>query len=369
MARYRCVGFDEIASHTDAIHIAADGPLASPIDLGGGTVYDTPNDLVVIEEAVVVGVGVIWKDAWIYDDICYAPKDWREQTWLPGEYDAPTHSIDIPNVAPTVAPGDYLFLDTINGHRAFGDFVHDTLPYCSILDKALQHFPDTRALAARFKFPNFRWLADVVMQSRVVEYHHPGYFENSSDLILPFRVDRLILARRQADMSDRTPAIWHLPFQGLRSARSRILSRTIEPTTEPLKVYIHRRDSQQELDQLASLNRLQGRDYANIPELATALLNRGYIGIEPGFSPIESLLPTLASTNRIVGLHGAGLCHFLFCREDVKVFEIRSANGNWRSIEAVAAACGIEFIPVWQKPAEAGERAQVDAEALLSLVG
>ena len=335
--RFRPATFDDLARHPAAQYIPASRPPEPAIVSSSVNVADTPDDLVVLDDAMMVpNAGVVWQGLWVGDTIQNLPGDWRTIRWLPGRHDPQSDSIDFPTslLTPTrVVEQPVLLLDTMVGAGNFGHFVHDTLPYALILQRARALFPELRFHCARLQFPN---------QDRLFA----AAFGQSIDA----RVDvggallrRVVLARRQSMMGGPT---WSMPFAGLRHARTAALRAWgIDGNAGALRVFLHRF---QDVDDRRARGLLYGRNFSNIDALLIGMLRAGFIALEPGRARIEEIAGLLGRAETVVSLHGAGLGNLVFCRPGARVFELRSHQGNWHSLEATSLVLGQRFIAVPQ---------------------
>ena len=66
--------------------------------------------------------------------------------------------------------------------------------------------------------------------------------------------------------------------------------------------------------------------------------------------------------------YGAGLANLLFCRPGTRVFELRSHQGNWNSLEATSVALGQRFIAVPQPVPPPGMEPFLDVDMILKTV-
>jgi hypothetical protein len=354
--RFRCATFDDLVRHPAAHYIPSSQLPERMIEAVGLNIVDTPDDLVVLSDAMMVtNAGIVWQGMWVGDTITCLPGDWRTVPWLPGKYDADTNSIDFPEslLTPThVVEQPVLPLDTIVGASNFGHFVHDTLPYARIFERARSLFPDLRFHSGGLRFLNQRRLFSAV-------------FGQSIDASIDLRdalLRHVVLARRQSVSGDP----WSMPFAGLRHARAAAL-RTwgLDGIGGTLKVFLHRF---QDIDERRAQGLLYGRNFTNIDELLIGMLGAGFIALEPGRAGIEEIAGLLARAETVVSLHGAGLANLLFCRPGTRVFELRSHQGNWNSLEATSVALGQRFIAVPQPVPPPDTEPFLDVDMILKTV-
>ena len=356
--RFRHVTFDDLARHPGAEYIPASRPPERTIALAGLNIADTPDDLVVLRDAMMVpNAGVVWQGLWVGDTIQNLPGDWRTVSWLPGKYDAASESIDLPAslLTPTHAlEQPILPLDMMVGAANFGHFVHDTLPYALILQRARALFPTLRFHGARLHFPN---------QERLFAAAFGQSFEARIDTKGAW-LNQVVLARRQSMMGGEP---WSMPFAGLRHARATALRAWgIDDSAGALRVFLHRF---QDADDRRARGLLYGRDFSNTDALLIAMLRAGFIALEPGRARIEEIAGLLARAETVVSLHGAGLGNLVFCRPGARVFELRSHAGNWRSLEATSLVLGQRFASVPQPVPPADTPPFLDVDAILKTVG
>jgi len=67
-------------------------------------------------------------------------------------------------------------------------------------------------------------------------------------------------------------------------------------------------------------------------------------------------------------MHGVGLANLLFCPLGARVFELRSHEGNWRSLEATSLALGHRFGAVVQPAPADGDAPYLDVDAIIQTV-
>ena len=77
--------------------------------------------------------------------------------------------------------------------------------------------------------------------------------------------------------------------------------------------------------------------------LLEMLVDNGFIGLEPGNIPVESVVNITTQAETLVGVHGAGLSNLMFAPEMTHVFEIRSHLGAWPSLQCMATVLGHKF--------------------------
>lgn len=355
--RFRHVTFDDLARHPAAQYIPASRPPERTIAVVGLNIADTPDDLVVLRDAMMVpNAGIVWQGLWVGDSIQNLPGDWRTVSWLPGKYDAESESIDLPTslLTPThTLEQPVLPLDMMVGAANFGHFVHDTLPYALILQRARALFPTLRFHGARLHFPN---------QERLFAAAFGQSFEARIDTKGAW-LNQVVLARRQSMMGGEP---WSMPFAGLRHARSAALRACgLDGDGGTLKVFLHRFD---DIADRRARGLLYGRDFTNTDELLIAMLRAGFVALEPGRARIEEIAGLLARAETVVSLHGAGLGNLVFCRPGTRVFELRSHAGNWRSLEATSLVLGQRFTSVPQPVPPADTAPFLDVGPILKTV-
>lgn len=357
--RCRPASFDDLARHPAAHYIPASRVPGREINADGLRITDMPDDLVVLHDAVnVPGAGVVWQGLLVNESIHYMPPNWHTVSWLQGHWDEATGTVgfDEAQVSPArVVDEPVLMLDTVQGSDNFGHFVHDTLPYALLLQRAQAVFPDIRFhVGHRPKFPNqFRLFA--------AAFGHP--IEASVD-VGNARLRQLVVARRQS-MIDRGP-VWSMSFAGLNHARAAALRAWgLQGLGGTMKVFLHRFE---ESGDRIGRGPVQGRNYSNTDALLVGLLRAGFVALEPGRTGIEDIADLLSRAETVVSLHGAGLANLLFCPAGARVFELRSHAGNWRSLEAASMVLGQRFAAVVQPAPPPGTAPLLDVDAIVKAV-
>ncbi len=358
MLRCRLATFDDLARHPAAHYIPATRAPEREIDSHGLRIVDTPDDLVVLNDAIIVpNAGVVWQGLWAGESIHNMGGDFRTKSWLPGHWDEASGTIgfDEKLVTPThVVEEPVLMFDTMVGKANFGHFVHDTLPYALVLRRAHALFPDIRFHMAQLHFPN---------QVRLFAAAFGHQVEAAID-VRGARLRRLVLARRQSMMGG--PAVWSMPFAGLRHARAATLRAWgLEGNAGTLKVFLHRFD---DIADRRAVGMLQGRNFNNTDALLIGMLRAGFVALEPGRARIEEIADLLSRAETVASLHGAGQGNLLFCRPGTRVFELRSHAGNWRSWEATSLVLGHDFGAVVQPVPPPGKKPFLDVDAIVKAV-
>jgi len=357
MMRCRLASFDDLARHPAAQYIPATRAPEREIDSYGLRIADTPDDLVVLNDAVIVpSAGVVWQGMWAGESIHNLPGDWRTKSWLPGQWDEASGTIgfDAKQITPTdVVEEPVLMFDTMVGSGNFGHFVHDTLPYALMLQRARAVFPDLRFHMSRPQFPN-------QVRLFAAAFGHP--VEAAID-VGGALLRRLVLARRQSMMGG---PVWSMPFAGLRHARAAALRAWgLDGNGGTLKVFLHRFD---DIADRRARGLLYGRNFNNTDALLIGMLHAGFVALEPGRARIEEIADLLSRAETVASLHGAGLGNLVFCRPGTRVFELRSHEGNWRSLEATSLALGHRFGAVTQPVPAPGEEPYLDVDAIVKAI-
>ena len=350
---FRPASFDDIARHPAARYIPATRPPERTIDVPGLVIADTPDDLVVLNDAMIVpNAGVLWNGLWLGEAIHNLPADWRSVAWLPGQWDEASGSIvfHAEQLAVTsMVEEPVLTIDTMVGAGNFGHFVHDTLPYALVLQRARAVFPGIRFHMTRPQFPNTQRLFAAAFGQPV---------EAAIDLS-GARLRQLVVARRQSMMGG---PVWSMPFAGLRHARDTALRAWgLAGRPGALRVFLHR--FQNVADRKAR-GLLYGRNFRNVDELLVGMLRAGFIVLEPGRARIEETADLLSRAEVVTSMHGAGLGNLIFCRPGARVVELRSHEGNWRSLEATSMVLGQNFGAVAQPVPKPGEEPWFDVDAI-----
>lgn len=350
---FRPATFDDLVAHPAVEYIPASRPPDRGIDVPGLRIADTPDDLVVLRDAMVVpSAGVVWQGMWVGAAIHNLPGDWRRISWLPGKPDEATGNILFPE--PLVTPTreleePVLMIDTMVGAGNFGHFVHDTLPYALVLQRARALFPDLRFHLTRPQFPNAQRLF-------AAAFGQPA--EAAVD-VRGARLRRLVLARRQSVMGG---PVWSMPFAGLRHARDAALRAWGLPGRPgALRVFLHRF---QDVADRKARGLLYGRNFRNPDELLVGMLRVGFIALEPGRARIEEIADLLSRAELVTSMHGAGLGNLIFCRPGARVVELRSHEGNWRSLEATSLVLDQKFGAIAQPVPQLGEEPWFDVDAI-----
>lgn len=336
---YRHLAFDDLIGHPDVTYIPASRVPEKTIVLDGLTLSDTPDDLIILKDAQTTDRGgVIWRDCYLAEAIHYFPPDWRTASWLLGQYSNESNTIDIdPNFLQIEESIEtpVLFTDFLVGHRNFGHFVHDTLPYGLLYRRIRKLIPELRPLLGPLNFANQHDLISVVFG-----LDYKDAFKSASAT----KIKTLFLPRRQSYLlSDN----WRMSFPAVRYIRDVANQTWSSPRSDGnktpaglLDVYLHRiNDELQPSDSSA----LAGRNFINFGELSNVLMKLGFIVFEPGCLPIDTISTLISNARRIVAIHGAGLANLIFAPPNTQVLELCSAGGNWRSLEALAAVLGHRF--------------------------
>lgn len=356
-ATLRAATFDDLARHPAARYIPASRAPEPTIEAQWLRIADTPDDLVVLDNAMVVpNAGVVWNGLWIGPSLHNLPDDWRTVAWFPGSWDEPSGTVRFDAALVTsdrTVEEPVLLVDTMVGAGNFGHFVHDTLPYALILERARGLFPGIRFHMMQPQFPNAQRLFAAVF----------GHSVEAAIDLHGARVRTLVLARRQAVMFGDP---WSLPFAGLRHARAAALRAWgLQAPAGSLRVFLHRF---QDVEERARNGLLYGRNFRNIDELPVGMLRAGFIALEPGRSRIEEIALLLSRAECVVSMHGAGLANLLFCPPGTRVFELRSHEGNWRSLEATSLALGHRFAAIVQPAPAEGDAPHLDMDAIIRAV-
>lgn len=350
---FRPATFDDLVAHPAAEYFPATRPPEREINVPGLRIADTPDDLVVLRDAMIVpSAGLVWQGMWVGPTIHNLPGDWRTLSWLPGRWDEARGTIAFPEALVTpsrVVEEPVLMFDTMVGAGNFGHFVHDTLPYALMLQRARAVFPGIRFHMTRPQFPNAQRLFAAAFGQPV---------EAAIDL-RGARLRQLVVARRQSSMGG---PVWSMPFAGLRHARDTALRAWgLAGRPGALRVFLHRF---QDVADRKARGLLYGRNFRNVDELLVGMLRAGFIVLEPGRARIEETADLLSRAEVVTSMHGAGLGNLIFCRPGARVVELRSHEGNWRSLEATSLVLGQKFGAVVQPVPQLGEEPWFDVDAI-----
>jgi hypothetical protein len=355
MVLYRYGRFDDLVGQPGVEYVPPSRPPERNIALPSLTLSDTPDDFLVIEDAVLCHRGgLVWRDLWLSASIHYMPGHWREASWLPGKLTPDGTAIDLdPNFvkATGTIEDPVMLIDSGIGAHNFGHSIHDSMPYGLLFQRARTPIPSLRPLTAPFKFKKQHEIFSIVFD---YPYQNCLHFDGG------IRLEKLVLARRQAVMnnSDAQPDDhWYLPYAGLRHIRTSVHAAMKVPEeigvlaeATPFSVFLHRFPNVAERLQSGLL---QGRNFTNHYELFEALMAQSFVVFEPGCMTLDQIVSMLARTRITVAVHGAQVANTVFCRPGTRVFEIRGYPGNWRSIEAICAVLGHQFTPLQHsKPAD-----------------
>lgn len=339
MPTFKIVSFDKLRELPGVEYIVPVQGLAEPRPFNGTVLEDIPSDAVMLQDALILGCGVIYRDSFICADIHYTPNRWENAPWRPGDVQGDT--IHIPDITPVAqVEGPVFYTDHFVGRSNFGHFVHDTLTAAPIFKFARLGNPELRLLFARIRFESQRSLLRTV------------FGVSDEDVISietrPAHVGLLVLPRRQAVLG--YGGKWAISYGGLSHIASAMRRKLIPSSSASSKLFLHR--FQKPVSELSKLevNTLQGRNFSNLADLASFMLDRGYIGFEPAKLPVEAVASFVGASDVIVGMHGAGLANFIFAQEVTKVFELVSSTGSWLSLQAMAVARNMEFTRVVCNP-------------------
>jgi hypothetical protein len=359
--RFSISGFDAIAADPDALHHRlSQSASGEVIALADCMLAEAADDVVEIRNAIVLQRGgILWKHHWIDgNSIHYYARDWAREHWRPGDPDQSGRTIDIPPdrmAVQTTVHNPVMFCDSGLGARNFGHFVHDFLPYGDLYHRLRDRVPTLQPLANAM-----RWDSQAQIMAGVF-----GVAPTQFNVIAGnTAVAHLFLPRRQSVLEG---PVWTTSFTGLRAARSRALRRFgIDAVGDrPTKVFLHRKPNPDDPDYQALLN---GRNFGNVDAVAAALLDRGFVALEPGMSPIESVAALVARADTVIGVHGANMGNILFCPPGCRIMELRPASGVWGDYEALARVLGHEFVPLVQPPPPEGAAPLIDVAGLLALL-
>lgn len=338
MFQYKRVTFDELINFISPENYLDDYIYDSSVypfhNLG---LYDQKSDAVVLDDVIVLPVGIIYKDMWISDEIHYMPKDWKTAHWMAASfenniYNTPySFSSDINQL-----DGDFFYLDDMVGHRNFGHFIHDTCASYSIFNNAKKHFKGMKALFSTNSFENSKWILRNV------------YCDEPSDVFFydkkPFKVKKLIVPRRQSELVRYTDDHkWRLPRNSFRMFHERALTLNPNTTNSGYKVFLHRYQKDKSEMNDHELELAQGRFFNNMPDVLKNFADAGYLILEPGKLHQSDLLRLLSGADVVVGVHGAGLANAIFAKNQSTICEIYDANGTWRSLEALFKTLNFDF--------------------------
>lgn len=303
----------------------------SPVSIGDVLVNDCVSDAIEIDDAILLARGgLVWRDYFLPGNkIHYWPTAWRSASWLPGiiidEHTIKIHEEFLSNV--DIISQLHFHIDTGIAKDNFGHFIHDTLSYLYAYENATTGFGEIPFASFGLRFPNCLKIFKLVFGRQIGEANlHPG----KSTL---FR--KLIVPRRQSVIQE--DGRFELSFRSLRAARDRIHSHFFESgnrVAPEYDLFVHRSPGRS----FGSRSVIQGRDFGNTFEFLNDMSSAGFVCVEPGGLNLPTLAHLFCNARQVVGVHGAGLANILLLPEQRSVIEIRSHEGNWRSIEAVAAA-------------------------------
>ena len=358
--------FDDIARDSCAIyHPSSPREPSDPIRFGLVTLADAADDMVELRNATILHRGgIVWNGHWIDgNSIHYYATNWAQEHWRPGEPDASGRTIDIAeeHTRPlTHVRGPAVFCDSGWGSRNFGHFVHDFLPYGRIFRALRGAVPRLVPLANQMRWDSQRRIMEAVFDVRAADCARIDHTT---------LVDHLYLPRRQSVLDG---PVWTTSFAGLRGARRWTMERLeldavghASELVRPLKILLHRT---LDLSDPSAQRLLNGRNFANPGALAAALLDAGFVALEPGKVPIELVVAVMARADTVVGIHGENLGNILFCPPGARIFELRPAAGVWADYEAVANVLGQHFTGVVQPRPAAGEDPVIDVAGVMRLL-
>ena len=115
-------------------------------------------------------------------------------------------------------------------------------------------------------------------------------------------------------------------------------------------IYLYRSNNIAEMKEL-----IQGRNFINLSQLDTFLLENGFLGLDPAFLNCDELYNLLSNAEVVISVHGAGLANLIFSGANTKIIEIRPSTGVWRSLELVCHALGNPFFKIVSSPADVGQ--------------
>ncbi|HEX3861643.1 MAG TPA: glycosyltransferase family 61 protein [Stellaceae bacterium] len=389
----KCAGFDEVVDAGARYH----GPSrrAEPtLQIAHNGIADSPDDLVILDDAVLTPhAGIAWRGFWIADAVQYMGpnRDWTTANWLPGRYDAATHTIDIDarHLEPQLRIEEPLFyVDTTIGSSNFGHFVFDTLPYGLLFQRVRRSVPAIRPIVLPFSYQNQEELFEVVFDfayQDVVRHLH----------YMPILVEQLAVPRRQTDME---PMPWRFSFAGLRHVRDAAVRRwahlppaaaqarpagwrdlvrssRLSPArrreirkremASGAKVYLHR---VQDVDALSRAGNLQGRNFTNIAALTPLLSAKGYAVHDPATTALDDLVAILSRAEVVVAIHGAGLANSAFAPPGTQIYEITGPDSAWRCFEGLSAVLGHDFTELCQSRQADPQHPSLDIERLATVL-
>jgi hypothetical protein len=368
MVMYRYARFEDLITHPGVQYFPPSRPPEGDIALPGLILSDTPDDFVVLEDAVLCrGGGVAWRGLWLSASIHYMPDHWRGEAWLPGKMTEDGTAIDLnPDLIhpTTTIEKPVLLIDSLVGSYNFGHSIHDSMPYGLLFQRARKVIPELRPITTPFKFQNQQQIFSVVFDC---PYRKCVLHGNGS------HVKKLVLARRQSIMntsSEFPDDRWSLPFAGIRHIRSALHAALqipeeigLLPGAAPHNVFLHRFPNAAE-QRPGSV--LQGRNFSNHYRLFEALMKESFFVFEPGWMTLEQIGGMLARASTVAGVHGAQLANLVFCRPLTRIFEIRGYPGNWRSIEALCAVLGHAFTVLQQAKPTDPDAPEFDVRGILA---
>ncbi len=344
------------------MHRIAGGEQFEPISLYYHTITDVSRNLIELRDAIIVpGGGIVWNGFWINGlDLQYYAASWARETWRPGDFNESEGTIEISDsrlATDHTIDGPSLFCDSHWAAINFGHFVHDLLPYGRLF-RRLRHFCPAAAPIIR----PMKWQAQREILSAVFEFPETSFTHFDGCAL----ARHLYVARRQSMLDGRH---WTTSFAEPRDARQLALAafgradiQTVTKTTHPLKIFLHRK-----LDPSAPDYRrlLRGRNFSNVHELALALMDDGFVVLEPGGIPVRLLAGLVSRAHLIAGIHGANMGNIIFGHPGARVVEIRGAHGAWDDYAAVAAVLDQKHDALPQPLPIEGEPPAIDVAAMM----
>jgi capsular polysaccharide biosynthesis protein len=359
--RYAVTDFDGLKNCKGTKYFDAIRPQEPAVQTGDLQVFDTKADFIEITDVILARVGIVVDGTWCADSVHYMPPDWRGAPWVGGKVGiGEPEEIELPDFHPTdYLRGEYFLIDSLNGSRNYGDFIHDTLPYGLMYRSLRQTRPGLKILM----LGKFMYASQLALFEAIFGVH-PNECTIWKERM---QVEQLVVARRQTDFTKKE---WCTSFVGLRFARDEAhrfgAGRSGgKATSGGLDVYLSRITK---AFPGKMVTQEQGRSYSNLPDLELSLIAKGFFVFEPGLISIQHLISVLSMTRKVVSVHGAGLSNILFCQPGTRVFEIRSFFGNWRSLEAISAVLGHEFVPLIQPAPTDPTSPKVDIGSIVQAV-
>jgi hypothetical protein len=310
----RLVTWDDLAAERPDLVMACDPTsLREPLSVLGRDGEDPGAEVLVLPDAIIGPMGIVFDDRLLADDVHYLPPDWVDQPWasyenVGGDCFRFTGDVEV------AIEGSALFVDSFGGRGNFSHFVRETLPYGLLQADLAARGVDVPALLPEWRFRSQRDLAS----------HFFGSTVSKTDAWT--RVERLLVARRRwiIDDNPRLPVHYRVPRRELRrlaSAWPQIArAREERPTGAP--VYLWR-----QWGEFVPGVRLEDRSLANGRDIDQMLDDRGFWRIDPLFTPVREVIRAVAQAPIVIGLHGAQMAHILWANQHATHVELVAGSG------------------------------------------